>query len=441
MKHQQVSQLYLALNYAANGSAVLPADAVTGEALVDATAASTDSETIRQWWAEHPMAVAVAKAPPAKEIKATPFVWRDPKTIPPREFVYGKHLIRKFTSAKFSAGGVGKSSLILCEAIAMATGRPLLGITPRKRCRVWYWNGEDPREETERRIAAICLHYGITDEELDGWLFCDSGRDQPIVIAVQNPKTGASISEPVAKSLTNAMLDDKIDVLIIDPFVSCHRVTENDTMAMELVAKQWNAIADKTNIAVELIHHTRKTGGAEATAEDGRGAVALLAAVRSAQVLNRMTREDGEKAGVTNYREYFNVENGKANLAAPAEGKDWYRTRSVLLGNGTPLMPDGDDVGVVERWKWPDPMEGVTGLDFERAAAAIQAGRWKENVQANNWIGKPIAQAMGFDLDSKPDRAKLKGLIKAWVKAGSLEVVEELDDHRERKNFVRVASA
>src|SRR3954451_24144816 len=94
-------------------------------------------------------------------------------------------------------------------------------------------------------------------------------------------------------------------------------IVENDNPAMDLVAKQWTAIGDETNTAIELIHHTKKTGGADATVEDGRGAVALLAAVRSAQVLNKMTPDEGNKAGVENHRQYFKVENGKANLAPP----------------------------------------------------------------------------------------------------------------------------
>jgi hypothetical protein len=56
---------------------------------------------------------------------------------------------------------------------------------------------------------------------------------------------------------------------------------------MDLAAKKWTAIADKTGAAIELIHHTKKTGGAEATVEDGRGAGALSVAVRSAQVATK----------------------------------------------------------------------------------------------------------------------------------------------------------
>jgi hypothetical protein len=437
---QQSAYLYDALNKAANGYAVLPADGRTGAPLVPSSEASTDPEVIRKWWDAHPGAVPCIVPPKPKRITATPFVWRDPTTLPIRKFLYGGHLIRKFASAKFAAGGVGKSILVLTEAIAMATGRSLLGTTPKQRCRVWYWNGEDPKEETERRIAAICLHFGIGAEELEGWLFCDSGREQEIVIAVQNPKTGTTIAEPAVKSLTDTMLDNEIDVLIIDPFVSSHRVTENDNMAMEMVAKKWTAIADETNTAVELIHHTKKTGGAEATVEDGRGAVAVLAAVRSAQVLNKMTPDEAAKAGVDNHRQFFKVENGKANLAPPPEGKDWYRIIPVSLGNGGEIAPEGDSVGVVVSWKWPDPLDGVTGSDFEAAAAAIRAGRWREHFQAKDWVGVPITKALGLDLDSKVDQAKVKALIKFWIKAGSLSVVEEKDEHREMKKFVRVTA-
>ena len=48
----------------------------------------------------------------------------------------------------------------------MATGRNLLGHSVKRRMRVWYWNGEDPLEEVERRVAAILLHYDIRPKEL-----------------------------------------------------------------------------------------------------------------------------------------------------------------------------------------------------------------------------------------------------------------------------------
>jgi hypothetical protein len=438
--NQSAAHLFSALSAAAQGYPVLPGHPVTGQPFVPISEASTDPEVIRRWWEAYPHAI-VCILPKKPLIAATPFVYRDPASIPKREILYGNHLIRKFTAAKFAAGGVGKSILAITEAIAMATNRPLLGIAPKRRCRVWYWNGEDPKDEIHRRIAAICLHFEIDAEDLDGWLFVDSGRDQEIVIA-ETTRTGATIIAPVVQAMLDTILDNEIDVVIIDPFVSSHRVTENDNTAMDLVAKKWNAIADQTNTAIELIHHTKKTGGAAATVEDGRGAVALLAAVRSAQVLNKMTPEEATKAGVANHRGYFKVENGKANLAASPEGQDWYQIISVRLGNGDGgLLDNSDNVGVAVKWRWPHPLDGVTGADFEAAAKVIRAGRWRESIQAKDWVGYAVAEALGLDRDNKRDRAKAAGLVNIWIKQGILVVVNEPDEKRMMRKYVQVADA
>ena len=69
--------------------------------------------------------------------------------------------------------------------------------------------------------------------------------------------------------------------------------------AIDAVAKTWAGVADATQSAVELIHHTRKQGAgqqAEYTVDDARGAVALIGAVRSARVLNG--KEEAERAGI-----------------------------------------------------------------------------------------------------------------------------------------------
>src|ERR1700745_4181057 len=61
-----------------------------------------------------------------ERIIATPWAWRDPSTIPPRRWLYGKHYIRKFLSTTVAPGGAGKSSLVLVEALSMVTTRRLL---------------------------------------------------------------------------------------------------------------------------------------------------------------------------------------------------------------------------------------------------------------------------------------------------------------------------
>ena len=59
-----------------------------------------------------------------------------------------------------------------CRCDASTLGHDLPGIKPQERARVLYWNGDDPVEEVERRIHAICEHFEIDGRELfsEGWL-------------------------------------------------------------------------------------------------------------------------------------------------------------------------------------------------------------------------------------------------------------------------------
>jgi hypothetical protein len=374
-------------------------------------------------------------------ILATPYIWKDPATLHCREWLYGDLLIRKFVTATVAPGGVGKSSLGAVESLAQVSGKNLLGVCPPRRLRVWLWNLEDPQEETERKIQAAAMHYGLTAEDIGDRLFVDSGRDQPLVIATTD-RTGAVIARPIVDSLVAEIKERKIDVIKIDPFVSCHETNENDNQAMDLIVKEWGKVADRGNCAVELYDHTRKMGGAETevTVESSRGGKAKTDACRVVRALNRMTKEEAARAGVDNHRLYFTTFNDKANLQPPADKAEWHQLVSVNLGNG-PFGGAGDSVGVVTKWEWPDPLAGLTGDDFDRVAAAIRGGKWRESSQAKAWVGKAVAQALDLDVDNRADKAKIVGMIKVWRSTGSLIVVEGKDDNRVTKKFVEVREA
>src|SRR5690606_27895750 len=125
-----------------------------------------------------PPAADEAPTEPPRILTATPFIYRDPSLIPRREFLYGRHYVRKYLTATFGAGGGGKSANAVTEALAMCTGRPLLGGKLEEPLRVWYINAEDDPVEIERRFAGAIKHYGIRPEQIEGRLFADSGRLQ-----------------------------------------------------------------------------------------------------------------------------------------------------------------------------------------------------------------------------------------------------------------------
>jgi AAA domain len=381
--------------------------------------------------------------PPPKSktpaIHATPYAWKDPTKITLRDWLYGFILIRKFVTATVSPGAVGKSSLLTAEVLAMVSRKALLGILPKKQLRVWLWNLEDPQEETERKIQAAALHYRLSPDDIGDRLFVDSGRDQPLVIATTT-RTGALIARPVVDALMAEIIARKIDVLIIDPFVSCHELPENDNTAMDMIVKEWGKVADRGNCAVHLVDHTRKMGGAETevTVDSSRGGKAKTDACRGVRVVNRMTKEEGEKAGVENHRLYFRTFDDKPNLQPPAaDASDWFKLKSVDLGNGLFGGP-GDSVGVVTTWEWPDPLAGMTGADFDKVAAVIRAGKWRESPQASKWVGRAVAEALDLNADNKADKTKILGMLKVWRAAGSLIPVDGEDEKRMPRKFIEV---
>jgi hypothetical protein len=385
---------------------------------------------------ERPVEQKPASAP--TPIRATPYAWKDPETIPQRDWLYGDLLVRKIVSATISPGGIGKSSLVAVEALAMVSGKDLLGVSPSELLRVWLWNLEDPQEETERKIQAAAKHYGLKPDDIGDRLLVDSGRDQKLVIA-RTTKDGAVIVQPVVDSLVAEIIKHKIDVLVIDPFVSCHEVAENDNSAMDMVVKEWGRVAERGNCAVELVHHTRKMGDAvEVTTESSRGGSSQTDACRVVRTVNRMTKQEAKDAGIDNPRSYFRTYNDKANFAPPVEKSDWFKLESVDLGNGPMGLP-GDSIGVVTEWEWPDATAGMTAADFDKVAAEVRGGKWRENIQADNWVGHAIAEALGLDLDVPAHKAKVRAALKMYLAAGTLVIVEGVDHLRKPKKFVEVA--
>jgi hypothetical protein len=88
---------------------------------------------------------------------------------------------------------------------------------------------EDPMEEMQRRIQATCLHYGIGPDELGDRLFADSRRDREVIVAGE--VQGGVMAVPLdVEAIKDSIRERGIEVLIVDPYVACHQVSENDNV-------------------------------------------------------------------------------------------------------------------------------------------------------------------------------------------------------------------
>lgn len=378
---------------------------------------------------------AVARQPPV----ATPWTCPDPATLPPRQVLYAGHYSRGLVSTTIAPSGVGKTQRAITDAVEMVLGEALTGGKPSDKLTVWYINLEDSREELDRRIAATLLHYGKTQVDLGGRLHVSSADDPPLIIA-ETIREGAVVDHKMCEALAYEIALKGIDVLMIDPWVSAHQVSENDNNAVDKAVKALASIARSCKCAIEIVHHARKGNGNETTVDDGRGASALIAAVRSARVLNRMTDKEAEKCGIVKPERasYVRVNIVKNNPAKLSDCPQWFR---MMPHN----LPNGDVVGVVEGWKWL-ATTALSAIDDEEMIFNIQAivrgnpDLSPSSLAKENYIGWHIGHLVGMDkISTQPSLVpKMNNLIKTLIDEGWLKIERRKGKGRLERSFVVV---
>lgn len=388
-----------------------------------------------------PLALENTQAQPT--IAPTPFTWVEPSTIPQREVLYGSHLYRKFVSVTVSPGGVGKSSLVMMEALCMAANQPKMGEAifggP---LRVWYWNGEDPQDENVRRVVAAAIHHKIPPSAFADRLWIDSGRDMQIKLASM-ARGELDLNDDLFKEIEAAIIERSIDVLVIDPLVSAHLVSENDNGAIDAIIKRLGRVAERAKCAIELVHHVRKPSSADAKVDvhDARGAGALIAGVRSARILNGMTEDEARDAGINpdDRFSYFQVDLGKSNLSKRDGRSKWRRVVGVGLGNGSDIRGE-DMIGVVEVYNKPASTGGFpedAAIQAQRLAESRDTYRhWTSGPPPGDWFGFAVARLFGMDDDQ--DRKAIRRMIGTWLKSGVLTTREATND--QKNHVVYIAS-
>lgn len=352
-------------------------------------------------------------------VAATPYVWREPEQLPRRPWIYGRWLLRGTVACVVAPGGAGKSTVLASTALALATGRPLLGKPVHDGAkRVWLWNLEDDMDELSRSIQSAALHHGIEPAELNGRLFVDSGMEGARLCTATEDGGGFELLEPVYDALTVELTSRGIDVLIIDPFVSSHEVEENANTKIDKIAKAWGRVAKAARCCIVLVHHTSKAGSGEVTAMSSRGAVALINAARCTLVINRMDSDAARELGISDdeRRRCISISDDKHNRA-PAEKADWYRLESIDLGNGANGYP-GDNIAVAVPWTLPDAFDGIKESDLYAVQWLIAKGNYRADAQAHEWAGKAVARALG--LHPEKDKYRIKSLLKTWRNNGAL---------------------
>lgn len=370
-------------------------------------------------------------------------------SIPKRRFVYGYAYMRGTVTVTAGEGGSGKSALHVVEALAIATGRDLLETgKPIERCRVWMIALEDDENEMHRRIGAAMMHFNIDRGELAGWLYLTTRSKAPDFLLAISDRNGTQISAASVSDMKAGIVGKGIGFVSMDPYVYAHLTNENDNSAQAAVMSAIVSIAQDTNVAFAIVHHAKKPSANDRggpSAGDIRGAGAIVNSARHGRLVNSMTSAEADKLGVDEQERlfYFRTSSVKANYSPPGDrAGDWYKMHGVKLPNGA-ADEDGDGVGVVTRWKAPDPFKaaGVT-VDILRRVQdeverALKLGNpYRASDKAKPWIGEAIGDAIGLEPKDKGDKAKINAFLKGWLKSGAL-VQDRWNDGHQRRPIIR----
>lgn len=359
----------------------------------------------------------------------------DVASINPTKFVYGRFFARGYTSLTVASPKVGISMLGLAETVDMASGGQVFGCRFDP-LRALYFNAEDSLDTLKARVAAICSHFEINLVDVAETLAIESGVDWPDLFLMKQQGADVVLNAPAFGHLEERIQAHRFDLVQFDPLQDMSRASESNE-AFRALGLRLRPLASDTGIAVGLTHHLRKIApGVTPSIDDARGGSALRGTCRFNRVLVGMSANEAEKAGVEDYRLFFCIGEIESNLAPPsADVNRWFRKLSVRIVNG-------ESVGVVAPWTWPDSFSGITSEMAALArdeAARLPPEERRENVKAKAWFGHMVARIC--DLKDHPDdsaadrkrkKSRVKEILRAWVHNGVLEVVSYRDPKGKR---------
>lgn len=381
--------------------------------------------------------LATAKGPPSslEEWDAG----EDQEPIPPRQWLLGNVICRRFVSSLLADGGTGKTALRVAQALALATGRNLTGENVFQRCRVLLVSLEDDRDELRRRVRAAQLHHRITHEDIKGWLFLSAPGGKAgklLTLDGRGRPAGGGLGEALQQSIER----NGIDVLCLDPFVKTHALSENDNNQMDLVIASLASLAMEKNIAVDIPHHTAKGVISPGNADRGRGASAIKDGARLVYTLTTMSEDEADRFGIphADRRLYLRTDSGKVNITPPASTAKWFKLVGVALGNGDERYPSGDNVQAVEPWNPPDTWDGLTDDLVNRILTEIERGtpdgdRFSDAAAATTRAAWKVIQN---HLPSKT-KEQCREMIITWIRNGLLvrKVYHSATDRKDREGL------
>jgi hypothetical protein len=167
-----------------------------------------------------------------------------------------------------------KSWLALDLAVSVASGTPCLDTFPvLEPGGALVYMAEDAQAVVKARLAGLCRHRGLDFAALPlGVITAPSVR---LDLPADQRRLAATVRREAPR------------VLLLDPFVRLHRINENDAGEVAAILGYLRALQRAHDLAVVVVHHARKHGGATTGGQSLRGSGDFFAWVDTALSLRR----------------------------------------------------------------------------------------------------------------------------------------------------------
>lgn len=233
---------------------------------------------------------------------------------PPPRFVWDGYAPRGVVTLLGAHGGVGKSTVALMLAAAVATGRPLFSVDT-ERSPVLFVSLEDAAATVRHRLAWICKAWAIEPAELADLRIVD-GTANPELFAAER-RDGGETTAAYAELRT---LATGAGLVVIDNASDAYGADEIQRRQVRAFIRALAEIAKANDAAVLLLAHVDKATSKQRKAEGGEGYSGSTAWNNSVRSRLFMTRDESGALTLEHQKSNFGPMREPLTLEWPTDG-------------------------------------------------------------------------------------------------------------------------
>jgi hypothetical protein len=304
-----------------------------------------------------------------------PEIWVDDDSwveadLPRRPWIAPRYALRKSVTVLVGPPSAMKSSLMLAWATAVALGQPHGKFRPTASGSVVVYDTEDDETEQRRRLSAVLRQFDATAEDIRNKIIRAGPSNGVGLLFMRDKEAGLLCSTPAMAALRKILAERHPAMLIADPLAELHSEDENDNIALRAVIAEFRSLAAEFDLAVILVHHSRKGAVTPGDPDVARGASAIIGAGRIVLTIAPMSEQDAEGFGLPTDRKsrerFVRLDDAKQNYADIGEAV-WYEKALYTLDNDE-ILP------AAVPWHPPDFWEKILPALANRILDDIAAG-------------------------------------------------------------------